>query len=244
MAGNRKPAVIRAALLGLGLVLGLAACGPGAAGPPGPGTPAAGVTPGQQPPSPPLPASSTPAPAQPVPAPPAPPVLSGEAQAALDRRLVQAAKANDAGQVAELIRAGGNVNAKDSLQDSAFLYAGAEGFNEVLRLTLGNGADVSSTNRYGGTALIPASEHGHVETVRILIQAGVPVNHVNKLGWTALQEAILLNNGGPRQQDVVRQLLAAGADPAIPDPQGRTALENAQRLGFTEIAAILRAGPV
>lgn len=168
------------------------------------------------------------------------PALSPEAQADLDQRLIRAAKANDAGAVAELIRAGGNVNAKDAVQDSAFLYAGAEGFNAVLRLTLAAGADVRSTNRFGGTALIPASEHGHVDTVRILLAASVPVNHVNNLGWTAMQEAILLNNGGPRQQEVVRQLLAAGADPGIRDPQGRTALANAERLGFEEIAALIR----
>jgi ankyrin repeat protein len=168
------------------------------------------------------------------------PALSAEAQAGLDQRLIRAAKANDVATVAELIRAGGNVNARDAIRDSAFLYAGAEGFNEVLQLTLAAGADVRSTNRFGGTALIPASEHGHADTVRILIASGVPVNHVNNLGWTAMQEAILLNNGGPRQQDVVRQLLAAGADPTIRDPQGRTALENAERLGFAEIAALIR----
>lgn len=167
---------------------------------------------------------------------PLPPAAQGE----LDQRLVAAAKANNLALAAELIQAGGNVNAKDAIEDSAFLYAGAEGLNEMLQLTLAHGADVASTNRFGGTALIPASEHGHVETVRILIAAGVPVNHVNKLGWTALQEAILLNNGGPRQQEVVRQLLAAGADPGIRDPQGRTALENAERRGFGEIAAVIR----
>jgi hypothetical protein len=170
------------------------------------------------------------------------PSLSPAEQQKLDQRLVLAAKANDAALVAQLIRKGGNVNAKDSIQDSAFLYAGAEGFNEILRLTLVHGADVRSTNRFGGTALIPASEHGHVETVGILVAAGVPVNHVNKLGWTAMQEAILLNNGGPRQQDVVRQLLEAGADPNIRDPQGRTALDNAERLGFTEIVRLIRGG--
>jgi uncharacterized protein len=168
------------------------------------------------------------------------PSLSPAEQAKLDQRLVLAAKANDVVLVARLIREGGNVNAQDSIQDSAFLYAGAEGYNEILRLTLANGADVRSTNRFGGTALIPASEHGHVETVRILIAAGVPVDHVNNLGWTAMQEAILLNNGGPRQQDVVRQLLDAGASPNIRDPQGRTALENAERLGFAEIARLIR----
>ena len=167
--------------------------------------------------------------------------LSPAAQAQLDQELIAAAKANNAPLVAELIGQGGNVNAKDAIQGSAFLYAGAEGFNEVLRLTLAAGADVASTNRYGGTALIPASEHGHVETIRILIASGVPVNHVNNLGWTAMQEAILLNDGGPRQQEAVRLLLEAGADPGIRDPQGRTALQNAERLGFGEIAALIRA---
>jgi ankyrin repeat protein len=217
-------------------LLGLAACSPGADLPSRPGSPTAEVTPEETAPP------TDPAPAPSVTAQPGPPALSLEAQAALDRRLIQAAKANDVGQVSELIRAGGNVNAKDDIQDSAFLYAGAEGFNDVLLLTLANGADVASTNRFGGTALIPASEHGHTETVRILIAAGVPVNHVNNLGWTAMQEAILLNNGGPGQQDVVRQLLAAGADPNIRDPQGRTALENAQRLGFEETVNIIKAG--
>lgn len=198
-------------------------------------------------PSSPAPASAAPTPAAPSSASPGPassaaqpPTLSPEAQTETDQQLILAAKANDVAKVRELIAAGGNVNAKDHLQDSAFLYAGAEGFNEVLELTLAAGADVRSINRYGGTALIPASEHGHTETVRILIAAGVPVDHVNNLGWTALQEAILLNNGGPKQQDVVRQLLAAGANPDIRDPQGRTALHNAERLGFTEIAALIR----
>ena len=177
----------------------------------------------------------------PTPASTAGPALSAEAHVELDQRLIRAAKANDAATVAELIRVGGNVNAKDAIQDSAFLYAGAEGFKEVLQLTLAASADVRSTNRYGGTALIPASEHGHVDTVRILIAAGVPVNHVNSLGWTAMQEAILLNDGGPRQQEVVRLLLASGADPGIRDPQGRSALDNAERLGFSGIAALIRA---
>ncbi len=193
----------------------------------------------------PAPASSSPrnAPEQPptsAPATPPPLALSAAEQAQLDQELIAAAKANNAPLVAGLIGRGGNVNAKDAIQDSAFLYAGAEGFNEVLRLALAAGADVASTNRYGGTALIPASEHGHVETVQILIAAGVPVNHVNNLGWTAMQEAILLNNGGPRQLEVVRLLLDAGADPDIRDPEGRTALQNAERLGFAEIAALIR----
>jgi len=241
--GFATGSVIGAGLLIAGLVAG---CAPWSPADQVPGTPGAGTTPAAS--------ASSPAPAAVPPGSTAassvspgptssaalPPKLSPEAHIETDRLLILAAKANDAARVRELIAAGGNVNAKDEIQDSAFLYAGAEGFNEVLQLTLTAGADVRSTNRYGGTALIPASEHGHTETVRILIAAGVPVDHVNNLGWTAMQEAILLNNGGPNQQDVVRQLLAAGANPDIRDPQGRTALQNAERLGFTEIAALIR----
>lgn len=157
-----------------------------------------------------LPAAPTPTASPSAPATATESPLSADAQARLDQELIAAAKANNVALVRGLIGRGGNVNAKDSIQDSAFLYAGAEGLNEVLQLALAAGADVASTNRYGGTALIPASEHGHVETVRILLAAGVPVNHVNNLGWTAMQEAILLNNGGPRQQDVVGQLASRG----------------------------------
>ncbi|MBG6217110.1 ankyrin repeat protein [Arthrobacter sp. CAN_A6] len=210
------------------------------AAPPGAGSPPAPVLTA---PSSSLPSSSAPSllsPTAPASSAVQQPALTAEEQSDLDRRLILAAKANDPARVEELIDAGGNVNAKDALQDSAFLYAGAEGFNEVLQLTLAGGADVRSTNRYGGTALIPASEHGYVETVRILIAAGTDVNHVNNLGWTALQEAILLNDGGPNQLEVVRQLLDAGADPGIQDAEGNTALQNAERLGFTTIADLLR----
>lgn len=231
-----------AVLIAGGLAVFLAACqaGPGEPQPAEPGSSAA-ATPASSSAVPASQATSADQPPTPPPATPTRPALSAEAQAQLDQELIAAAKANNASLVKELIGRGRDVNAKDAIQDSAFLYAGAEGFNEVLQLTLAAGADVASINRYGGTALIPASEHGHVETVRILIAAGVPVNHVNNLGWTAMQEAILLSNGGPRQQEVVRLLLEAGADPGIRDPEGRTALQNAERLGFAEIAALIRA---
>ncbi|WP_454231835.1 ankyrin repeat domain-containing protein [Mycolicibacterium fortuitum] len=140
-----------------------------------------------------------------------------------------------------LIEAGADVNAKDDLQDSAYLYAGAEGLDDILELTLSHGADVRSVNRYGGTALIPASEHGHVSTVRRLIAAGVDVNHVNKPQWTAMQEAVVYGDGSVKYQQVVRALLDAGADQSIRDSSGCTALDNAERLGQLQIAAILRA---
>lgn len=155
--------------------------------------------------------------------------------------LIQVTKQNQPLLARVLIDAGADVNAKDSMQDSAFLYAGAEGLDEILTLTIEAGADVTSTNRYGGTALIPASEHGHVSTVKMLIAAGVPVDHVNKLGWTAMHEAIILNDGGPDQVETVRLLLEAGADPHITENDGLTSRELAVQKGYDEIVAVIDA---
>ena len=153
--------------------------------------------------------------------------------------LVAATKANRVQVAAALLQAGADPNAKDDLQDSAFLYAGAEGLDEILAMTLDHGADVRSTNRFGGTALIPASEHAHVETVRALIAAGVPIDHVNNLGWTALHEAIVLGNGDQDHVTVVRLLLEAGADATIPDRNGTLPRQLAADAGHTAIVAEL-----
>lgn len=153
--------------------------------------------------------------------------------------LVAATKARDVDAARALILAGADVNAKDSIQDSAYLYAGAEGLDEILVLTLSHGADLRSTNRFGGTALIPAAEKGHPSTVQLLIDAGVPLDHVNNDGWTALLEAVVYGDGSPTYQDIISRLLRAGADPNIRDAQGRTALQIAQQLGQTDVARLL-----
>ena len=99
-------------------------------------------------------------------------IREGASVAARDSRgrtaLLVATHGNHVPVARALIAAGADVNAKDDIQDSAFLYAGAEGRIEILKMTLPT-ADLKSTNRYGGTALIPAAHHGHTEAVRILL---------------------------------------------------------------------------
>ncbi len=142
-----------------------------------------------------------------------------------------------------LIAAGADVNAKDNIRDTPFLYAGAEGRNEILRAILATGrANLKDTNRYGGVALIPAAHHGHPETVRILLATDIDIDHVNNLGWTALIEAVILGDGGPIYQEIVGLLVDAGAR-NIPDRDGVTPLEHARRMGFAEVARRIENGP-
>ena len=154
--------------------------------------------------------------------------------------LLLATRANLAGIASAMINAGADVNAKDSIHDTPFLYAGAEGRNDILKLILATEkANLRDTNRYGGTALIPAAHHGHPETVRLLLATAIDVDHVNNLGWTALLEAVILGDGGPVYQEIVKLLLAGGADAKTADKDGVTPLAHAKLRGFTEIARLI-----
>ena len=134
-----------------------------------------------------------------------------------------------------------NVNQQADNLDSPFLYAGATGQTEMLKLFLENGARFDVFNRYNGSALIPACERGHVETVRLLANTkGYPIDHVNRLGWTALMEAIVLGDGSKKYQEIVQILKDAGSKMDIPDKDGVTPLQHAKNRGFHEIVKIIQ----
>ncbi|WP_327739611.1 ankyrin repeat domain-containing protein [Streptomyces nojiriensis] len=145
--------------------------------------------------------------------------------------------------VAELlVAAGADPNAPDSREDSPWLVTGVTGSVRMMRLLLPAGPDPKQRNRFGGISLIPAAERGHTAYVRAVLDAtDIDVDHVNRLGWTALLEAVILGDGGPRHEEVVAVLLAAGADPLLPDHEGVTPYEHAVRRGFDGMARILKA---
>jgi ankyrin repeat protein len=76
--------------------------------------------------------------------------------------------------------------------------------------------------------------------VRELLKTRIDVNHVNRLGWTALLEAIILGDGGTAHTEIVRLLVARGADVNIADAQGVTPLVHAEQRGQALIADELR----
>lgn len=173
-------------------------------------------------------------------------VLLGQG-AAIDERdgdgrtaLLAATQGNHVAVAQWLIARGASVNAQDRIQDSAYLLAGARGYVDILRATLAAGADLKSTNRYGGTALTPACHYGHVEAVRVLLATPIDVDHVNRLGWTCLLEAVILGDGGPPYQDIVRQVIARGANVNLADRDGVTPLQHARSRRQDRVAELLR----
>ena len=81
--------------------------------------------------------------------------------------------------------------------------------DQVVQL-LAQGLPVNLTNSAGDTLLLLAAYHDHTGLVSALRERGADHSRVNDRGQTALGAAVFR-----RSEDSVRQLLGAGADPAL-----------------------------
>ncbi len=164
-----------------------------------------------------------------------------EARDEHDRTALLLAATHDQVAVARvLVAMGADPDALDDRHDTPWLVTGVTGSVAMLEALLPADPDLTIRNRFGGLSPIPASERGHVDYVRRVVQTDVDLDHVNDLGWTALLEAVILGDGGEAHQEVVRILLAAGADASLADRDGVTPLQHAQRRGYDALAALLR----
>lgn len=154
-------------------------------------------------------------------------------QAELDQLLRDAAWLNDVEQAADLISQGADVNAKDDTVQSAYLISTSEGYLDLLRLALENGASINDKDSWNGTGLIRAAERGHWLVVGELLQAGIDQDHVNRIGYQAIHEAVWLGKDTDDYATTVRALVAAGVELTRPSgTQGLSPLELARQRNY------------
>ena len=102
-----------------------------------------------------------------------------------------------------------------------------EGETERLAAYVETGVPVDLTDASGNTLLMLAAYHGHAATVAALTARGANADRVNDRGQSPLAGAVFKG-----EDDVVRVLLDAGADPDAGTP---TARETAAMFGRPDL---------
>ena len=98
-------------------------------------------------------------------------------------------------------------NIRDSEGNMPLFYAADQGYEQVVKLLLDNGADVNEQSGHYGNALRAASASGHEQVVKLLLDKGADVNAQGEDYGNALQAA-----SGSGHEQVVKMLLDKGAD--------------------------------
>ena len=88
--------------------------------------------------------------------------------------------------------------------------AAYNGYYEICRYLVANGANVNKTNKNRSTPLISAAYGGHKLVVKLLLDNGGAINHQDKWGYTALHYAAYNSHLG-----VTRVLLLNNANGSI-----------------------------
>lgn len=106
-----------------------------------------------------------------------------------------------------------------------------QGETAALAVLIDAGVPHSLTDAKGNSLVMLAAYHGNADTVAELARRGADVDQVNDRGQTPLAGAVF--KGEP---EVVRVLVAAGADPDLGQPSAR---ESARFFQQEELGALL-----
>jgi ankyrin repeat protein len=170
--------------------------------------------------------------------------------------LHSAAAGNDTETIRQVVNAGADVNAADFAGFTALIHAASNRNLDAVRLLLAKGADVNARSGDGSfqkvkagsialgyfTPLIGAAPLGSHELIATLLDAGAKINVADLRGMTPLMLAV----ANDRQNlDVIRLLVARGAEVNAKSVAGETALDWAVKIGAKPaIEALRRAGGV
>lgn len=129
-----------------------------------------------------------------------------------------------------------DLDACDSLERTALMAAALAGHVQIAEALLAAGANAELSDRNGTNALMEAARSGAVSIIHALGKRKVDANRVDSLGRTAL---IIACGSRTASEEIVRALLALGADAGIAANDGRRAIDHAQASGRWPIVALL-----
>lgn len=126
-----------------------------------------------------------------------------------------------------------NVEVRTAQDESPLMMAALKGHLDLVRKLIARDADV---NKPGWTPLHYAATNGHVAIISLLLEHHAYIDAESPNGTTPLMMAA--HYGTP---EAVKLLLEAGADPALKNMLGMTAIDFAQRANRTDAAALIAA---
>jgi ankyrin repeat protein len=139
-----------------------------------------------------------------------------------------------------LIDRGAVIDAKNGAGATALMAAATNGNPSAVQLLLEKGADPNLRTKLGETALGNAAGAGNTATVKLLLDRGVDVNSRNSRGYSPL---MLAAGSDAMNADIVKLLLAKGADASFSADYDETALILASRRGDTAVTRLLGGVP-
>ena len=134
------------------------------------------------------------------------------------------------------------IDKKCSMEQGSFAgmkplhHACNKNLESTVKLLLGAGAEVNSTDDNMDMPLHWAASRGVLNIVIALLNSGADINACNAQGVTPLHKCTVFG-----QQAITKTLLEKGADMNAADSAGDTALHLAARGGFTGIVKLLLA---
>ena len=152
---------------------------------------------------------------------------------------ILAAIQDDTTSLQTFVLAGTSPDVRNDSGSTALMGAAAWGRCQSVDYLLGVGAEVNARNRYGQSSLMLAAKTGEREVLEALLAHGASINAVDEDGRTALMWAVS-KNADPR---TIQFLLEHGADPRQRDRMGRSAQNQAEEQGRSNLTGLIQPTP-
>ncbi|MCH5600242.1 ankyrin repeat domain-containing protein [Niabella ginsengisoli] len=136
-----------------------------------------------------------------------------------------------------LLKRGANVKQRDKIKpafSTAISYPCQEGYLDMVKLLVENGADVNIKEFRDFTPIRIAARNGHLDIVKYLADKGAVIDIKAMDGATPLEHA-----ASKGHYDIVKFLIDKGADINNQDNDGDFPLGEAAKLGYLEIIKLL-----